>query len=68
MRKSLLIALGISALLVSGAWAYMGTDREPVAFFTGHTHEGGETNGAPAHSGGTDSNGCHNGSVPYHCH
>ncbi|MED5387427.1 MAG: YHYH domain-containing protein [Pseudomonadota bacterium] len=24
--------------------------------------------GALAHSGGTDANGCHAGSKPYHCH
>jgi hypothetical protein len=68
MTKAVAIAVGISVLLVSGAWAYMGLEREPVDFFAGHTHGSGETHGAPAHSGGTDRNGCHNGSVPYHCH
>lgn len=67
MKKSLVIAAGIIALLGSGAWAFMG-DREPVAFYSGHTHVGGETQGAPSHSGGTDAWGCHNASVPYHCH
>jgi hypothetical protein len=68
MKRSLIIAAGITALLVSGAWAFMGMDKEPVAFYSGHTHDGDETHGAPAHSGGTDANGCHNASVPYHCH
>lgn len=42
--------------------------REAVEYYAGHTHEGEETIGAPSHSGGTDRYGCHNGSVPYHCH
>ena len=66
--KAFMIAVGLTVLLASGAWAYMGTVREPVAFYSGHTHDGAETQGAPAHSGGTDRNGCHNASVPYHCH
>jgi hypothetical protein len=28
----------------------------------------GMAQGAPAHSGGLDRNGCHNASVPYQCH
>ena len=68
MKKALMIAAGLTVLLASGAWAYMGLEREPVVFYSGHTHDSGETQGAPAHSGGTDRNGCHNASVPYHCH
>ena len=42
---------------------------EIVSFFSGHSHgHDGSTHGGPQHSGGTDSYGCHNGSVPYHCH
>lgn len=42
---------------------------EVVSYFGGHIHEhDGDTHGAPQHSGGTDAYGCHNGSVPYHCH
>lgn len=67
-----LTTLLISAILIGGAGlTYAGLrqpDRQPVEFYSGHTHEGETTVGAPAHSGGTDSYGCHNGSVPYHCH
>ena len=42
--------------------------RTPVEFFTGHSHDGKKTIGAPELSGGLDRYGCHNGSVPYHCH
>lgn len=41
---------------------------EIVEYFIGHTHDHDGTHGAPQHSGGTDSYGCHNGSIPYHCH
>jgi hypothetical protein len=65
------IAIGSLMLiaLISGiSWAGFG-QREPVKFYVGHTHgEDGSTIGAPHHSGGTDRNGCHNASVPYHCH
>lgn len=70
MKKNLVIVGGALAVaLVSGfSWAFVG-QRVPVEFYTGHTHdEAGDTHGAPQHSGGTDSNGCHNGSVAYHCH
>lgn len=42
--------------------------RIAVEFYNGHTHDAEGTHGAPSHSGGTNSAGCHNGSVPYHCH
>lgn len=42
--------------------------QSPFEFYTGHTHLEGETIDAPQHSGGTDRYGCHNASVPYHCH
>ena len=41
---------------------------EITTFYTGHSHDVEETTGAPQHSGGTDRYGCHNRSVPYHCH
>ena len=61
----------ITAIVGVAGLAYAGFDngrRQPVDFYTGHTHKNGITIGAPAHSGGTDKYGCHNGSVPYHCH
>lgn len=68
MPKFIWIAFGVTILLVSGAWAYRVGEKEPVVFYSGHTHLHGETQGAPSHSGGLDRNGCHNASVPYHCH
>ena len=72
MKRAIQVALVIfaAAAMVSGAaWAYMGMPKTPVEFYLGHTHdESGETHGAPSHSGGTDAYGCHNASVPYHCH
>lgn len=71
MKKSVLVILTLAIVLVAGSayalkdWSHQ---RTPVEFFKGHTHAEGETIGAPQHSGGTDSMGCHNGSVPYHCH
>ena len=42
---------------------------EIQSYFPGHIHiEGGDTIDGPQHSGGTDKYGCHNASVPYHCH
>jgi hypothetical protein len=70
MRKGLIYTcvLVAVALLAGASWAGFGS-REPVQFYVGHTHgEDGSTLGAPQHSGGLDRNGCHNASVPYHCH
>lgn len=67
-RKSLLAAIGAVALASAAAYAGLADNRKPVEFFTGHTHQGNETTGAPEHSGGLDRKGCHNKSVPYHCH
>jgi hypothetical protein len=70
-KKLSVIAAGAALALTIGGVAYagLGDHRDPVAFFTGHTHaEDGTAIGAPSHSGGTDRNGCHNASVPYHCH
>jgi hypothetical protein len=68
MKKTLILAGLFSMLLASGAWAIFGSGRTAVSYFDGHTHDGSKTDGAPAHSGGLDRQGCHNGSVPYHCH
>ena len=70
MRKLLIVACGLVAVaFVSGfTWTYFG-QHEPVEFYAGHTHgEDGIADGAPQHSGGLDRYGCHNASVPYHCH
>ena len=72
MKKYVLLTL-VAFLVVGGGGAYALKDwsfqRTPVEFYKGHTHgEDGATHGAPQHSGGTNSMGCHNGSVPYHCH
>jgi hypothetical protein len=69
MKKAIWIALGV--LLAGAGVTYGGpwNSRPAVEFFKGHMHsEHGETTGAPQHSGGLDRFGCHNGSVPYHCH
>lgn len=60
-----------AAAISAGAVYAMGMLKNPrtsTTFYEGHTHHMGETQGAPGHSGGTDAYGCHNGSVPYHCH
>jgi hypothetical protein len=62
---SVLVVAAVSGV----AYANLGGRPEPVEFYQGHTHgENGKAIGAPEHSGGLDRNGCHNGSVPYHCH
>ena len=69
MKKGLILALGVAALGAGVAYAGMYKLRTPVEFYKGHTHSlSGEAIGAPSHSGGLDRNGCHNASVPYHCH
>lgn len=72
-KKTLIFMLSILSVAVvsGGAYAFFGQNQErtPVEFYSGHTHdEHGNVIGAPQHSGGTDKNGCHNASVPYHCH
>lgn len=68
MKKYTLIFFAILAIAATSSWAFWGGNREPVVFYQGHTHENGETIDAPSHSGGLDRRGCHNASVPYHCH
>ena len=63
--------VGSIAGVAGAAVAYAGLidPRTPADFYVGHSHDvNGDTVGAPAHSGGTNSAGCHNASVPYHCH
>lgn len=68
-KRVVLIAAAFGLFAAGAAYAGLGTERVPVDFFNGHSHaEDGTAIGAPAHSGGTDRNGCHNASVPYHCH
>jgi len=67
-KKSLLL---ISLLVISAiSFAVIKNPRisEITVFYDGHIHNGEETIRAPQHSGGTDRYGCHNASVPYHCH
>lgn len=69
-RKSkIAVALVAVGVIVGGVTYANGYNpRQSVEFYTGHTHDADGTHGAPGHSGGTDRYGCHNGSVPYHCH
>ena len=72
MRRTVfaLSASGIiaAAFLLSGFSTPQAPTKVPVEYFSGHLHDLDETHGAPQHSGGLDRNGCHNGSIPYHCH
>lgn len=71
MNPSMKVIAGLLVAVLMGAglvYANVGGSRAPVAFFSGHTHNADGTQGAPSHSGGLDRQGCHNGSVPYHCH
>lgn len=75
MNKPIL-AIAIALLTITGASEIAlalldseNIERQPVTFYSGHTHDkNGHALGAPAHSGGLDRKGCHNKSVPYHCH
>ncbi|MDP2243604.1 hypothetical protein [Pseudomonas sp.] len=71
MKKKLVAAVLTAGVVVAGtAYALNANPRahEITNFMPGHSHVEHGTLGAPQHSGGTDSSGCHNGSVPYHCH
>ena len=69
MKKRYLLAVTVALVTVSGAYAVKDYPKEPVLFYSGHTHdENGDAVNAPSHSGGLDRKGCHNKSVPYHCH
>lgn len=69
-KHRIIIAFTAATAIIGTAYALTSNPRagEIVAFNPGHTHEDGGTHGAPQHSGGTDKYGCHNASVPYHCH
>ena len=70
MKTKLSFFIGSLILLSSISYALNSNPRfnEIVLFYDGHKHLGEEVVGAPSHSGGTDRYGCHNASVPYHCH
>jgi len=67
LRASIILA-GSAIAVAAFSYSVLSNNRVPVDFFKGHTHVDGVTHGAPSHSGGTNSQGCHNASVPYHCH
>ena len=69
--KKLIVVAGLAAFIGGGiAYASSMNPRqgEIQKFHPNHTHSQDQTIGAPEHSGGTDRYGCHNASVPYHCH
>lgn len=69
MKKTVFIASILGLIGAGAAWAGLVNHRTPVEFFKGHHHtDDGQTVDAPQHSGGLDRYGCHNASVPYHCH
>lgn len=70
MKTGVLFGIGLVTIAIGTAY---GIDKNPrtneiTNYAPGHTHQLGQTHGAAEHSGGTDRHGCHNGSVPYHCH
>lgn len=68
MKKlTLIVGAAVVELVVSGYSRTYFRQTEPGAFYTGHSDNQGGTQGAPQQSGGTDRNGCHKASVPYHC-
>lgn len=68
IHKKYVAVLAGLVLVASAAYGALGNKRVPTEFYTGHTHHDHGTQGAPEHSGGTNKQGCHNASVPYHCH
>lgn len=69
IKKILIFALILAGVIgATVVVANVINQRVAVTFYSGHTHDEDGTHGAPSHSGGTNSAGCHNGSVPYHCH
>ncbi len=67
--KLILVAITLVSIIGTGfVYADAGIQRTVFNFFDGHTHDDDRTVGAPSHSGGLDRYGCHNKSVPYHCH
>jgi len=72
MNNTLRVIVGVIAIVMVGTAVALTAVNpragEIVEFNAGHLHDEDGTHGAPAHSGGTDAYGCHNASVPYHCH
>lgn len=69
MKKAKVVVIGMLAITAIGVVnADMLNPRQAITFFAGHTHDAEGTHGAPSHGGGLDKYGCHNKSVPYHCH
>jgi hypothetical protein len=68
--KKYFVSIFLVFAFSSAAYSLIDNPRkaEITNFFTGHYHQAEETIGAPSHSGRTDRYGCHNRSVPYHCH
>jgi hypothetical protein len=72
-NKKTMAAVIVGVIIAGASIAYAGLlnprHDEITNFYSEHTHSiAGDTIDAPQHSGGTDSWGCHNASVPYHCH
>lgn len=68
INRSAIVVVAVAAVLIGVTYAN-GGGRTPVEYFKGHWHdEHGDAHDGPAHSGGLDAYGCHNASVPYHCH
>ena len=72
MNNTFRVIIGVIAIVMVGTAVALTAVNpragEIVEFYAEHTHGEDGTVGAPAHSGGTDAYGCHNASVPYHCH
>ncbi len=72
MKRNLLFVTLVVTFTASGI-AYAVINHNPredeiTNYKPGHWHDEHGTHDALQHSGGTDAYGCHNGSVPYHCH
>ncbi len=67
-KKAVLAIIAVATVGIGAVNADGFNPRKAVAFYSGHTHDETGTSGAPSHGGGLDSYGCHNKSVPYHCH
>jgi len=69
MKKLSFIFIGLICISLD-SYAFNKNPRtsEITNFASGHSHDGVDTISGPSHSGGTDRYGCHNASVPYHCH
>jgi hypothetical protein len=70
MKRIGMIALAVLclAMAASAAVAFFGQKTQDK-FYSGHWHdEYGGTHNAPQHGEGMDINGCHGGTVAYHCH